>query len=207
MQWISSVIMLYAPFNLISGNYNIDPVFLTVYKFREASIRSRQEFQINFLSFFPITLIQFLFLGCYYLNEKVSRNFGKSNLRRIWFLKKVARKSWKKRRREKFCCNSNSQRDDPNSWDEEEEGDRKSKVGKFLETWHRSDAEGGRHLAINAFPLSRWNFISFSSRFVWRNSSLHIEREDKKKKGNVHDTPRIKIKNSLVKNSVSKNDR
>lgn len=45
--------MLYAPFNLISGNYNIDPLFLTIYKFREASIQSRQEFQINFLSFFP----------------------------------------------------------------------------------------------------------------------------------------------------------
>lgn len=35
-----------------------------------------------------------------------------------------------------------------------ETGDGKSKVGKFLGSWHRSDAEGGRHLAINAFPLS-----------------------------------------------------
>lgn len=68
--------MLYAPFNLISGNYNIDPLFLTVYKFREASIRFRQEFKI--FSLFFIILIQFLFLGCYYLDEKVSRNFGKS---------------------------------------------------------------------------------------------------------------------------------
>lgn len=157
----------------------------------------------------PIFVFRLLLFG-----RKGIEKFWKID-RRIQFLEKVARKSWKKRRREKFCCNSNSQRDDPNSWDEEEEGDRKSKVGKFLETWHRSDAEGGRHLAINAFPLSRWNFISFSSRFVWRNSSLHIEREDKKKKETFRDdTPRIKINvwwkiafRKTIVNKFANNDR
>lgn len=93
--------MLYAPFNLISGNYNIDPLFLTVYKFREASIRSRQEFQINFLSFFshntnPIFVFRLLLFG-----RKGIEKFWKID-RRIQFLEKSCKKILKEKKKGKI---------------------------------------------------------------------------------------------------------